>query len=632
MYKYPWARVMCYQGGQGKAGRQQVQEVARYPNTMTQTMNQQYCGPVYPSLILPCNRIHLKLGGCSTRPGKVLNVLTLPTGFPLALSFAHCLSQEVAAQAILAPNGGQACMLQTARHQVVSALSVCLQGLSKFLNRIDCPIPLKEVVFHLLTDIIWTLCCVADPEAVDADQPLYTFPTVFVQRTQQELLKLYSSEVIKFSKAKSSESKHSFPPAESIGAGGLGRFSTYFQALLEFVVAVLDFQHKFHGLTTASSSATLVNSNGGGASGSDSNPGINRSASGSGTSGSGSGTIVFADSQDTPTVEASNSMPMPSTHSSRTQLSPSATPTSGAAPIVASSTDPIAGKKLTKRTRSHKGVQKKESVEPSPKRGEWLGGVNQAITLLRMVATPPESCGPVTLPMPPSSTHLSSRLVVVTGLPHTLSRDAAELAIKKVCKRYGGLYKDTMYLPRPDTDTSSNDQHASHAVLELRCGVHTSAVCSVILAATSLQHEGFKMEALAVNNTLTCGEREKSANKVLISFLRSRLNVGGDMSLAMSCLVEIFNASCSEGVTALDRTTVTGPMLRFFATFSRLCAVSAENYMAGIWEEFGDESKLLSLAGFSKCFEQDFMLNDEFAMRGVWLSLIECGYDLHLER
>lgn len=667
---------MCYQGGQGKAGRQQIQEVARYPNLMVQSINQQYCGPVYPSLVLPCNRIHLKLGGCSTKPGKVLNVLALPEEFPLALSFAHCLSQ-VATKRLSTSSTSSA-----SQRQVTFALSVCLRSLSKFLNRIDCLIPLKEVVLHQLSDIMWTLCSHVDPaklqsrpwtgegpqqvsseEATGAQcrhQPgekeekeeeltLYTIPSKFLQSAQQELLKLYESECGKFSKSKSGDSKHAFPAVGGIGAGGLGRFSTYFQALLEFVLATLDYQHKFHGTAAASvpssvsSSATLISS---------SNPNVSNSSIGHGGStssttstcasgnvdsasgASGSSTSISSDSQQPLNVTSSSDQVgatalVSGVNSSRSDFSPGT-----AAPVVATPTDPTAGKKLAKRTRSRKGLLKKESSESAPKKDEWLNVVHQSATLLRAIAShnlDPTSCVPIQQLQKASNTpHPSSRLVVLLGLSSNLTLEAAELAIRRVCKLYGGLYKEELYLPSSSSDPL---QHCGHAVLELCCGAHTSVACSALLAAPSLQQEGENMQALSVTNSLSCGQQETEAKKVLMGFLRWRLGGGqGVNSAAVAAISDIFNSSCSESVSALTTSQVSSCLLKFFRTFAGICTVSTDNFMGGLWEEFADQNGLLDVEGFKKCMEQDFLLDDEFSMRGVWLGLIECGYDLHLER
>ncbi len=651
---------MCYQGGQGKGGRQQIQEVARYPSVMFQSTNQQYCGPDYPSLVLPCNRIHLKLGGCSSRPGRVLNILALPDEFPLALSFAHCLSH------MSAPPSGHS-PLPHPHSQVLSALSVCLQSLTKFLNRISCLIPLKEVVLHQLSAIMWTMCCRAqqvgggqaqDPSPSPSPSP-YAFPSKFLQVAQQELLKLYEAESSKFSKSKPSEGKCSFPRADSIGGGGVGRYSTYFQALLEFVLAACEYQQTFHcstslpssssssspGPSPSSSATTLVSpcsssSSGGGST--VGGPGGRGSTVGG--PGGGGSTVGGPGGADAPSTSASSSgsstsilsgpplSPNPPTLSaSRSDSSPSATPTSAAAPVVATATDPTAGKKIAKRTRSRKVLMKREASESSPKKEEWLNVVRQSSSLLRAVASC-RATSPLVPTRPPSPAHPAARLVLLLGLPPTLVHDVVESAIRRTCKLYGGLYEDDLYLP-VSADTV---QHCGHAVLELCCDVHTSAVCSALLDSPSLQQEGHApLQALAVNNLLSCGEQEVEAKAVLLGFLRWRLEKGAAKSAesaVLSALASIFKSSCPESVSALEVSQVSGLLLKFFSKFASLCAVSTENFMGGVWEEFASEKGLLDFDGFRKCYEQDFKLNPEYAMRGVWLGLVECGYDFHLDR
>ena len=592
---------------------------------MAQSLNQQYCGPVYPSLILPCNRINLKLGGCSTRPAKVLNVLTLPAEFPMVLAFAHALSQVAATM--------KTDSSPAAKQQMASALSMCLQGLSKFLNRINCPIPLKEVALHLLSDIMWTLCHIVEaPEGEGEGSTLYTFPTKFIPSAQQELLKLYSAESSKFSKAKWSDSKHAFPPPMSIAAGGLGRYSTYFQALLEFVLAALDYQHRFHGanMPVLSSSTTLVSA-------SATMVGVSTVGGASNLGGGGGSTSSLGptDSATTVLVEAAQETPPPSIPQVATSSSSPVAANSSkgevcAASVVATPTDPVAGGKKVKRGRSRKGMTKKDSSssETAPKKEEWLSVVHQATTLLRAVATPVDTSpgGIVQLQKPESSAHPSSRLVVLVGIAPSLTLEAAEAAVKKACKRFGGLYKDQLYLP---SDTSNPLQHCGHAVLELCCNSHTSAVCSALLDSAILQQEEINMQALAVTNSFSCGSQELEAQKVLVAFLRSRLADGAKEAAA--AMADIFHSSCPEGVSAIATPSVTGHLLKFMTSFAELCAVSTENFVAGLWDEFGGEGGLLDLEGFNKCVEQDFMLDDNFAMRGVWLGLIECGYDLHLE-
>lgn len=142
------------------------------------------------------------------------------------------------------------------------------------------------------------------------------------------------------------------------------------------------------------------------------------------------------------------------------------------------------------------------------------------------------------------------------------------------------------------------------------------------------------MQAMEVTNSLTCGGKEDRAKKILSGFLHSRLRHGGDQTV-VDILSAIFNDPSSAGPlpsSSLQLSQVSGSLLNFFSSFAGVCAVSVTSFMAGIWEEFGDQEGLLDFAGFRKCFEQDFMLDEEHCMRGVWLGLIDSGYDFNLER
>ena len=604
---------MCYLGGQGKGGRQQIQEVARYPNHMSQSSSSQYCGPVYPSLVLPYNRIHLKIGGCSTRPGKVLNILALPAEFPLALAFTYILSQAVANKQTLNSFKDH--------NKVLCALSTCLESLSKFINRIDCPIPLKEIVLHQLADIMWTLCCFDKPsfergekggekEEDDTQPKLYAIPSKFVQSAQQELLKLYEVETTEFTKGRSGDNKFSMPPPGSIGTGGQGRFSTYFQSLLEFVLAVLEYQHRFHGMDVlnTSSSTSLTNS-------STSLPHL-------------ASPPVSTESSPTPPIKTATVTGSPSIN----EVSLCATPTSGAAPVSATpSTDPVFSKKPSKRTHSRK-LLKKESSESAPRKDEWLNTLRQSTSVLRTVVLTKNaaSCGSIQPPKTPSADHLSSRLIVLTGISSDLSLASMELSIRKVCKLYGGLYLDGLYLPAKESDPL---QHNGHAVLELRCANHTSAMCSALLAAPDLQPEKGGMQAMAVNSSLSCGDQETLANKVLSAFLMSKLTCGGSTSPAVeAAMMKIFNSSCQEEGSMLKSSQVSGGLLKFFSVYAGVHGVSVETLIEGVWKDHGDQEGKLTLKAFINCCKENFILDDQSSVRGVWLGMIECGFDLHLDR
>ena len=323
----------------------------------------------------------------------------------------------------------------------------------------------------------------------------------------------------------------------------------------------------------------------------------------------------------------------PTLHTSRSDdVSPSATAT--AATPVGATTDPTAGKKVTKRARSRKLLTKRDMTESCVKKEEWLSVVRQSSSVLRAVAN--GQVPSITLPLTvtkPSHAHPTSRLVVLLSLPHSLTHDMAESAIRRTCRRYGGLYQEDMYLPT----AADTVRHCGHAVLELCCGVHTSAVCSALLTNPSLQQEGHApMQALGVNNLLSCGQQEVEAKDVLVHFLQWRLGREApgkkDDSAVLAALAEVFQSSCPESVSVLEVSKVSGALLKFFSKFANLCAVTTEIFLGGVWEEFANEQGQLDFEGFRKCYEADFKLNAEFFTRGVWLGLLECGYDFHLNR
>ena len=160
-------------------------------------------------------------------------MLSLPADFPLSVAFTHVLTQH--AYAVHQSSQPDPTLLCS------KALSVCAESLSRLVNRLDCPLPLKETLLQQLSEILWTLCTIAP-----AGYLPYCLPGEFLHNIRQELLKMYDSEVGNFSASKSKERSPAFPPPGSIGDGGSGKFSTFFQALLEFFLAAVEFQQKFH--------------------------------------------------------------------------------------------------------------------------------------------------------------------------------------------------------------------------------------------------------------------------------------------------------------------------------------------------------------------------------------------------
>ena len=601
-----------------------MQEIARYPNEMMQSSSNQYCGHTYPSLFLPFNRIHVKFGGCSTRPGKLLKVLALPPDFPLALSFIHTLSRYAAKVYVKEPSSSESVSFCSA------ALNVCVESLAKFLNRLDVSIPLKELAMHELADVMWTLCATA-PEGTQ----LYSLPSDCVQNMKQELQKVFETESGSFLSVKAKTAAKVYPPPGSIAEGDSGRFSTYFQAILEFVLAMFEYQHKFHGGEPLSSSPSLT---------------------------------PVPSATSTPVLVSQVSAPLSST----------ATPTSDSAVPATPSSESGPGKRSGKRSRVRKGLPgKKESGESPPaKKDEWLNTLRAATSLLRCVALDSESeklsghIHEASVLSSHSGSKPVSRLLVVTDLNPKLDIDLVQKAIRKTCGLYGGLYHDQLYLPvqekelerevsiesetdkKEDEASSSTPQQEStdatppeatptcptnylvgHAVLELCSSSQTSSCSSLLISDQSLQLDESCPQVFGVSNSLNCGEDELP-NQVLAEYLRKKIM--GDAStmtdVARSVLRAVFQSSLPSGesVMHLDMTQISGELQQFLSGFAEGRSTSLEKLVEVIKKSQSNEQGQLSLDGFLNWVVKE--IAEDIGVKCTWMGLMAAGYDLHFEK
>jgi len=202
--KQSWVQVFCYKGGQGKAGRQQLQEVIRYPSESS---------PHFPTVLLPFDRVHVKILGVSVSSNTSIVFHALPPELLMALAYSMVISR-----------------LKTTSEQLTLCLQICFNRWEHFLKRYDAPDPLKQTVFQLLCQ----LSCVESSIRASSD---------FVTNLQSELKQLYEKEVTFFqSSSGTSKGKTKallvFPPKDCLTCGGTGRFSNYLQSLLELYVAI----------------------------------------------------------------------------------------------------------------------------------------------------------------------------------------------------------------------------------------------------------------------------------------------------------------------------------------------------------------------------------------------------------
>ena len=660
-FKYPWARGLCYKGGLGKNGQQQLQEVVRYPSEVTN----QYCGPTYPSRVLPFCRIHLKTGGCSVRPLKKLHILSVPADLPLALAFADSLCSHS-----LGVYGENPASLATLH--ATQALSSTLEGLTRFLARLEMPQTLKEPSLHLLSQILRTLCSVApssfSPSPLSAD---------LLQGLKQEAVGLYEQEVARFSKAKN---KTSYPPPGSISEGGQGKFSTYFQALLEALLATGAYSCKFHGVDSDA-------------------PSVPSSSSSSSTSSS----VSTSSPSSTSTSSSSSSGGL---------ATPSHPDSAGAVAMAAPAAPSKKSGMRRFRGRVPRGATKKDPGESDKKKkDEWLAVVRNAslvLTSLTPLASASESstislhqshCGVALIGSLPI--HPASRLVVVTGIPSDLSVTETRDRLHRACRSFGGLHMDQLHLPvrsvpSPDKERgggerippspardcqpsaqqttenspssqddlppedSSAQELVGHAVLELNCSFNTSAVCDSILNLPFFLRGGrgegegreTSLAAMAVSSSLAVGE-DDAGTKALEEYLRLCLTEreggkgggegggeggeggggGGEtlVSSAMEVLKCVFESGKKERAAETD--TGTGGMLSLFLTGFG----GGKGAGDSVWRDIenginrgskGEKGMRVSCEEFLQWCALQATRNP----RQLWLGLFACGYDLHFTR
>ncbi len=588
-----------------------MQEVTRYPNEMVQSSSTQYCGPTYPSLVLPFSRIHIKLGGCSTRPGKNLTIFALPAGVPLALAFSETLSKQTVELFDKEPSSK--CVVEYCK-----ALCVCLEGLCKVVARLSCPQMLKILLLRQMADILWTLCYIYQGDTIAEKLQLYSFPKEFLQNMRQELMKVFENETSKFpGKNKLSV----FPPAGSVACGASGKFSKYFQAMLEFLLSAAKYQEQFHSVELLP---------------------------------------VVVSSSTSLTVLPPNMLRSTSSEATSSDQASSATP-----PTVAELT-----KKPSKKARTRKSSKKDPTSESSTKKKkDWLSAVHSSAFLLRSVVLK-QSTSSVN-----NEAYLSNqwktkptfRLLIVTGIDQHLKINDVQKGVQKLCSVYGGLYKDHLYLPteeksddfesnksdpeaesdatktprveesktssKDDIDSDVKEVVAGCAVLELCCSSQVSPVSTALLSCPALKYEESSVQVCTVSDSLKCGDN-RIADEALLNYLREKLIKEDSLSVqAKEALLEIFSSSkISEKDSLVSISQMCNNLQNFMNGYASEAGETAEELVGVVWSRHGNKDGLLSVDGFVDWVNERVRLVTGEGVKAVWLGLLACGYDLHLER
>ncbi|XP_078681858.1 putative E3 ubiquitin-protein ligase HECTD4 [Branchiostoma floridae x Branchiostoma belcheri] len=399
LYKSPWARLFCYGIGHQlrKNGHVALQEVTCYPRDAaiagTGGLTPPPLADQYPPAVLPCDRVHVRVG-VSPPPGYVVTIHAVPPEFALAISFIEELisvkhqvdskdvrMEEQAASSYDIPAG---------------AFVHLVELLGGYVWKSDVPAALKEVMFHLLAELLRA----SQPRKEDGDVCLLTLSPSLALLThvslQAELRKLYDHENKRRTRS------------DVIGSGEYSRFSSYFHALMEVALAVAEVTSPV-GTTVPVTTATAV-------------------------------TSATPAPSGAPYPYPSASPPSPMLGAKRKKIRARRERDRGA----------MGGKhKPQLHPESEGGV----SMGSKPEEMLWFHRAVTMSLILRYLAfrdpqgevvtndAVADACQTMTVP----TAH--SRLLVLSGIPMHLEQGAVRDAIRKACNMYGGLFRDEVFVP-----------------------------------------------------------------------------------------------------------------------------------------------------------------------------------------
>ncbi|XP_077996372.1 putative E3 ubiquitin-protein ligase HECTD4 [Glandiceps talaboti] len=246
LYKSPWARLYCYNIGHRvkKTGQTSRQEVISYPIEASLSSTGGLTAPPssqidqYPTVLLPCDKIHVHMG-ISPPPGVIITVHGLPPEFPLALAYLEMLTSGQVFKE-------RACFGEMSDQPVVITSSILLHAtelLTYYLWHTEVSAQVKEYAFLLLAQLLRRLHKTQQMEsALPHPSPSLSL-LMQLQQLQTELRKLYDSE------------------SQSGGSSGHHRHTTYFHALMEVCLALSEISTPMStgsSLTGASSTGSVT--------------------------------------------------------------------------------------------------------------------------------------------------------------------------------------------------------------------------------------------------------------------------------------------------------------------------------------------------------------------------------------
>ena len=152
--------ISCYHGNQklSKNGQEARYKVVQYPNTDSNPSNK---ANLYPDMLLPCNRLYLQFSNSATE-GLVVHLNAFSAEFFLSLVFIEVFIQvylENAAEFSSNSASGvddNAENIESQRKALILKTVVfnLTDTLSSYLLRSNLPAVIKEIIYHLLAQLI----------------------------------------------------------------------------------------------------------------------------------------------------------------------------------------------------------------------------------------------------------------------------------------------------------------------------------------------------------------------------------------------------------------------------------------------------------------------------------------------
>uniref|UniRef100_A0A1X7UQ08 HECT domain-containing protein n=1 Tax=Amphimedon queenslandica TaxID=400682 RepID=A0A1X7UQ08_AMPQE len=582
-YKYPWCKVFTYRSGQGRGGRLLPQEVSRYPNEIPQqTVNQQYSGPLYPTLVVPSDRLHIKLIGSTPHPGQKILVHSVPTAVPLLLSLSHSLSLH----------------FDSSNKNDPRYLSSCVQPLVKLLAKSDWPLVMRGRINHTLSNVLWTLS-----DSVTDHTHLPLLPSDLLPSLLQEVEQWYTEECDSFTNGSSSTSNGNggtgssddgkskgapFPPSGSIASGRSGRFSCYLQSILELVLALRQY-----------------------------NGGLVQTTPTNGASKSGSKKFkkfhwidYVSRAVDVLFALRGKKELNPDFYKCFYKSLPSKCHTS-----------------LLVLTGINSALQGEVAMETIRRVCSGYGGlVDLYLPLRDMSREEREEEQRIKLEeLAKESTNQQATPVTTPTSSDEAVSDTAERP-EPAEKKNSLQGERPKLLASPASLEPPKQVPVGGAVLRIGCGHKSSGLCTSLLSCLALQGNKKRLSVYCVSEGFQCGE-EESANEILRKYLRNKLYNGDGVSFTSdlsSCLSVVFNSLGPQVLqTSLTGNGATESLLRLFIVGCG-SGHTLKEAVAQLWESKSKDSSI-SEADLVQWTERQEPVH-------IWKGLTAAGYDLDFNR